>query len=530
MDELAARYGRREAVVFRDERYTWLDVQHEVDRLARGLIALGLPPGEPVALLMGNRPEWLFVDLATAKLGAPLVALNTWYQSHELEYVLSHSAATTLVLVDRFLRNDYLESLRELCPELDSATPGALASARLPALRRIVVLGEEVPSGAFSYTEVLRRGESVSPVVLSERQTQVRPTDLANILYTSGTTAFPKGVTLAHLGMIENSFGIGERQRLTEHDRLWLSVPFFFALAATNAIIAALTHGTTIVIQEAFDAGEALRLIEAERCTCYYGMPNVTVALWHHPDRAHRDLSSLRTGVTIGSPDLVQLAVDLGVSGICNVYGMTETYGNAAVCDTADPLEQRLTTQGLPLPGNEIRVVDPVTNRILLPGEPGELRVRGYVMPGYYDDPKANALAFDDDGFLRTGDQGFLDDDGRVHYLARYKELIKTGGINVAPQEVEEYLGRHPKIKQVHVLGLPDPVKEELVTAVIELRPGQTATADEIRRYCQGHIASYKVPARVFFVADSDLPRTATGKVQKRLLREQLVSDSESPS
>ena len=530
LDELVTHSPDKPALLFEDETYTFGEFQKQVDLFAGGLLHLGVRKGSQVAVLMGNRPEWLFVDFACAKIGARLVGVNTWFRRSELEYVLSHSDAEVLVLVDRLLSNDYAAMLAEICPELPRRSSGPLRSASLLALRRVVCLGATRLEGMLAFEDVVDLGRGVSEDSLAEAQTGVGPKDVANILYSSGTTAFPKGIMLAHGDMIANGFDIGERQHLDEHDRLWLGVPLFFSLASANAVMAILTHGGSIAIQEHFHPEGAMRIIQERRCTVFYGMPNVVQAIDAHPRRGDFDLSSLRTGVTIGPPESIRRTAQLGPARICNVYGMTETYGNCAVTDADDPLETRMHTQGRPLPGMEITIVDPESDQTVPTGEVGEIRVRGYLTPGYYNAESLTEETFDEAGYLRTGDQGSLDDDGRLHYVGRSTEMIKTGGINVSPLEVEAFLLTHEKVRQAHVIGIPDPVKDEVVAAVLELNEDREASADEVKEYCRGRIASYKVPAHVLFVPDDELPRTATGKVQKNLLAEWVVGRLRSTS
>ncbi|HUK63997.1 MAG TPA: fatty acid--CoA ligase family protein, partial [Dongiaceae bacterium] len=336
------------------------------------------------------------------------------------------------------------------------------------------------------------------------------------VLYTSGSTATPKGVTLAHGGVLANGFDIGERQRLTAADRLWLSVPLFWSFGSANALPAIMTHGGTVVLQESFEPGEALELLERERCSVYYGMANMARAILEHPDRPHHALATMRTGLTIGLPEDVAMTMEaVNARELCNVYGATETYGNCAVTDARDSRELRLTTQGLPLPGMQIRVVDPQTGRSLAAGEVGEFRVKGHVTPGYYRDPEQTRAAFDEAGFFVTGDLGLLGEDGRVRFRGRLKEMIKTGGVNVAPLEVEGILLAHPAVKQAYVVGISDRARGEVGVAAVELHAGATASEDALRAYCRERLASYKVPARIVFRKAQEFPRTATGKVQK---------------
>ena len=301
------------------------------------------------------------------------------------------------------------------------------------------------------------------------------PDDVAYILYTSGTTSTPKGVQLQHRGLIENPWSIGERQHLGPDDRMWMGISLFWSFGCLNALLAVMTHGGCVVLQDQFDAGGALELIERERCTVYYGTPNIALALWEHPDRPRRDLSSLRTGAAIGPPPAMQMVMDLGAREICNVYGLTECYGNSHVTDAADSADVRLHSVGRPLPGMEIRIVDRDTRRPLPPGEVGEILIRGHLTPGYYKDPERNAAAFDAEGFFLSGDLGVVDGDGRLYFRGRIKEMVKTGGINVAPLEVEEVLLGHGSVEQAYVVGLPDPRREEILAAAVVLKDRHAA-------------------------------------------------------
>jgi fatty-acyl-CoA synthase len=353
----------------------------------------------------------------------------------------------------------------------------------------------------------------------------VQPTDILYVLYTSGSTARPKGVTLTHAGCLENGFHIGERQHLSGADRLWLAVPLFWSFAAANALMALLTHGGTVVLQERFEAEDAVRLIAAERCTVYYGLSHMARAMLETAAWGHCDTRSLRTGLTIGTPEEIALTMHgLGVREICNVYGATETYGNATVTDAHEPEAWRLQSQGRPLPGMQLRIVHPQTRAILPAGEVGEILVAGYVTPGYYRDPQNNAQAFAPEGYFITGDLGMLDAEGRLHYRGRLKDLIKSGGINISPLEVEEFLMTHPLVKHACVVGLPDAVKGEVPVAAVELQAGEMVTAEELRSFCRDRIASYKIPAQVVFLGADELPRTDSGKVQKTQLCEMIAT------
>lgn len=508
--ELAARFPDREALVGSGQRYTFRALHDEVRVIARGLAALGVRKGDKVAILMGNQPEWVIADFAICALGGVMVGVNTWASPRELEYVLHHSDASVLITTGRFLKYDYLAMLAGMTPR----------SERLPLLREIVLVGDVAAADCRPYDSLRTLAASVRLDSVQQAENSVRPDDLAYLLYTSGSTAHPKGVQLQHYALIENMWQIGERQHTTEHDRLWLAVSMFWGLACENALFNLYTHGGCVVLQEHFDPGEALALIERERCTMFYGTPNMGQALYEHPDRSRRDLRSLRGGATIGTPEQMMRVVELGARDVCNIYGLTETYGNCNVSDASDPLELRLRSVGRALEGVIQRIVDPDTGEERPIGAVGEIRVKGYVTNGYYKDPVRTAEAFDAQGFFKTGDLGFIEAGGHLHFRGRLKEMIKTGGINVAPVEVEEVLMQHPGVQLAFCTGVPDATRDEIVAVVIVPKPGAPLTESMVLAHCRALMASYKLPRLVRFANESELPLTTTGKLQKNKLAE----------
>ena len=530
LDEMAAEHPHALALVSRHGQLSYAALQARVDDLARALMAAEVARGDRVAVLLPNRPEWVVAALAIARIGGIVSAISTFSTARELGWTLEHSGAVALITVSAFRGRAYLDALHDLCPELSGSTPGTLRSERLPSLRTAVSMDGQRVDGVFQPEDFLALGTGVGTAALRERQRSVSPSDVCYILYTSGSTAMPKGVTLAHGGVIENGFNIGERQHLTAADRLWLAVPLFWSFGSANALPAILTHGGCAVLQESFEPGEALELLERERCSVYYGMANMARAMLEHPDRRRRRLDSMRTGLTIGLAEDIEMTMEaVGARELCNVYGSTETYGNCAVTDAHDPLALRLHTQGLPLPGMDIRVVDPETRQPLPAGEAGELCVGGHVTPGYFRAPELDAAAFDSEGYFLTGDLGLVGDDGRVRFRGRLREMIKTGGINVAPLEVEGVLLQHPDVKQAYVVGVPDRDKDEVVVAALELHEGAGANAGAIVAFCRERLASYKVPVRLVFRKAEDFPRTPTGKIHKPGLRDELATGQESP-
>src|SRR5271167_5191687 len=527
VDEMATARPGAEALVFRDERLDYAGLKVRVDEFARAFLAAGIRRGDRIALLVTNRTEWIVAAFASAKIGAVVAALSTFSTPRELAWTLEHSGAAALITLDAFRGRRFLDALRDLCPEVDGSPPGALRSARLPNLRTVVAVEGPAPTAVFSLPQFLARGAPVDAAALAAAQQAVTPEDICYILYTSGSTAAPKGVTLAHGPLIANGFDIGERQHLRASDRLWVAVPLFWSFGSANALPAIMTHGGCVVLQESFEAGEALALIERERCSVYYGMGHIARAMLEHENHPGRRLGAMRTGLTIGPPEDIRMTIEaLGAEELCNVYGSTETYGNCAVTDARDPLPLRLHSQGRPLPGMTIRAVDLVTRRALPAGEIGELAVRGYVTPGYFQAPELDAEAFDQEGSFLTGDLGSIKADGRVRFRGRLKEMIKTGGINVAPLEVEQVLLQHPDIVQAYVVGVPDQAKGEIVAAAVELRAGAATDTGSIIAFCRERLASYKVPARLALRTAAQLPRTPTGKIHKPSLAEELAANS----
>src|SRR6266404_1697580 len=525
VDEMAAATPGAEALVFRDERLDYAGLKVRVDEFARAFLAIGIRRGDRVALLVTNRTEWIVAAFAAAKIGAVVAAVSTFSTPRELAWTLEHSGAAALITLDAFRGRRFLDAARDLCPELDGSAPGALTSARLPSLHTVVALEGRAPAAAFSLPQFLARGATVDPAALAAAQRAVTPQDICYILYTSGSTAAPKGVTLTHGPLIANGFDIGERQHLRASDRLWLAVPLFWSFGSANALPAIMTHGGCVVLQESFEAGEALALIERERCSVYYGMANMARALLEHPDHPRRRLGAMRTGLTIGPPEDIAMTIKaLGAEELCNVYGSTETYGNCAVTDAHDPLPLRLNSQGLPLPGMRIRVLDLVTKQPLPPAEIGQLAVGGCVTPGYFNAPELNAEAFDRDGYFLTGDLGSIEPDGSIRFRGRLKEMIKTGGVNVAPLEVEQVLLQHPDVVQAYVVGVPDKLKGEAVAAAIELRTGALTGTAAVIAFCRERLASYKVPTRLVIRTAAEFPRTATGKIHKPTLSQELAA------
>lgn len=525
MDQTARAYPANEAAVFPEfgVRWTYEEFRRECDRAARGLMALGIQPGEHVAIWATNRPQWLVSQFATGKMGAVLVTVNTNYKLFELEYLLSQSDATTLLLIEGFKDANYVETLYELCPELRTAQPGQLQAARLPKLRNVIYLGDKAYPGMFTWDEVLALGERISAEELRARQASLHYDDVTNIQYTSGTTGFPKGAMLTHRNIIADAKFIADCMRLTERDRLCIPVPFFHCFGCVLGTLAAVTAGTTMVCLDYFSPKKVMEAVQAERCTGLHGVPTMFITILEHPDFAQYDFSSLRTGIMAGAPCpeevMRQVIARMHMPEITIAYGQTEAAPVITQTTPDDTFERRVATVGKALPAIEVKIVDPATNEEVPRGIVGELCCRGFnVMKGYYKMPEATAQAIDRDGWLHTGDLATMDRDGYCRITGRIKDMIIRGGENIYPREIEEYLYRHPKVADAQVVGVPSQVYGEEVMAFIRLKPGETATEVEIQEFLRSRISRHKVPRYVRFV--TEYPTTASGKIQKYKLRE----------
>jgi len=504
LEELVRDHGARPALVGSGRRWSYRDLQDDVMRIARRLFRLGVRKGDKVGILMGNEPEWISGTLAITGLGAVMVSINTWATSRELDYLVRHSDCTYVIAAPGFLKADY------------GALFGALEpfAGRFPLLRGILGVGADLPDGWLPLHAPEPAVDPETDAAVRDAFAAVRPDDLAFLIYTSGSTSTPKGVEIAHRGLIENGWAIGERLHVTRDDRIWLAVSLFWGMGCENALMNTLTHAACMVLQAHFEPGEALRLIEAEKCTIYYGAPPLASAMLSHPDRARHDLTSMTRGISGGSPQQLRQIVELGVTQISQVYGLTETYANSHVNDSFDSPQRRLESCGLPLPGFDERIVG-THGRILPRGEEGELRLKGHIAAGYYKEPELTASSFDEDGYFRTGDVCYVDAEGYLYFRGRSKEMVKTRGLNVAPLEVEAVLAMHPAVHLAQVVGVPEPAYDEILAAVVITRPGAQTTAEELIRFCRDNLSAYKVPRLIRFVGEHDLPLTATGKIQK---------------
>lgn len=522
--ETTAEVLARNAVVYRDRpaliagtaTFTYAELDAEVDRLSRGLLSYGVQKGDRVALLMDNRPEWLFIDFALGRIGAILVPINMHFRRVELEYVLSHAQPRILVFVDRFRTTDFVGMLGELFPGmlLPSGEKDAVCSNH-PYLKHVFCLSDRDVPGVRSYRSLLSE-DTDGPVPIGE----VTGSDVASILYTSGTTASPKGVMLTHANICLNAKRIAERIHIVEDDRSWVPIPLFFSFGCITALMSTFEKGACLVLQREFEPGQALRLIERERCTLMFATPNMYLGMLDCPSFSRSAVSSLRSGTIMGtSEQLRRVVVEMGVTGVNTGYGMTETSALSALTDSHDVLDVRLTTAGRPFTGVSVVIRNPETGQPCPPGIEGEIRVKGYnVTCGYFKDPERTAEAFDEEGYLGTGDLGMISADGYLHFRGRMKDMYKSGGIIVSALEVETFLQSHPSVLEASVISVPDPQKDEIGIAFVKLRSGAQCDEQELLAFCKGRIASYKIPAAVRFV--EQFPMTGSGKVQKFRLRE----------
>ncbi len=538
LDRQVERFAERDALVNVEtgERYTYAEFRDEVERVARGLMALGIQRGHHVGIWATNYSQWVLTQFATAKIGAVMVNVNPAYRTHELAYVLEQSEANALILIGRFRNSNYAAMVNEVVPELKDSNPGELRSSQFPYLRNIICIpphgdgtGAETPPGMWSWDEMVAKHSEVSPAQLAARQAECRPDDPINIQYTSGTTGNPKGAMLTHHNLVSNGLYVGDAIELTENDRLCVPVPFYHCFGCVMGNLGCITHGSAIIIaSEHFDPLKTLQALEQERCTALYGVPTMFIAQLGHADFDRFDVSSLRTGIMAGSPcpiEVMRQVIDrMGAHQMTIAYGQTEHSPVITQTLVSDSIERRVSTVGAVLPGVEARIVDPESGEILGPGVQGELQARSsMVMRGYYNMPEATAAAIDGEGWLHTGDLAEVDEDGYYKITGRLKDMIIRGGENVYPREIEEFLYTHPKVSDVQVIGVPDERFGEEVMAWVMLRPGESADAEEIREFCQGRIAHFKVPRYV--KVTEEFPMTVTGKIQKFRMREMAVEE-----
>ncbi len=525
-NEIADTYPDNDAlvVVYRNERYTYKEFREICGQVAKGLMKLGVKKGDRVAIWATNYPEWVIVQFATTLIGAILVTVNPSFRTHELEYGLSNSESQTLLLIGRFKTSDYISMFYEVCPKAKQCEPGQIKSERLPLLKNVIFLGDELYPGMFTWKELLEIGKDISEQELTERGDSLDSDDVINIQYTSGTTGLPKGACLTHHNILNNGFFVGEAMKFTHKDRLCIPVPFYHCFGMVLSNLACVTHGATMVLpNEYYDPLGVLAAIEKEKCTAVHGVPTMFIGELEHPEFDKFDLSTLRTGIMAGSPCPIEVMKKVNTlmhaNEITIAYGQTETSPVITQTRPDDSLELRTSTVGQPLPHTKVKIVNPQTGKVVPVGEQGEICCRGYqVMRGYYNNPEATSKVIDNAGWIHTGDLAVMDENGYCKITGRIKDMIIRGGENIYPKEIEEFLYTHPKIKDVQVVGVPSQKYGEEICAWIELKEGTTASQEEIQEFCKNKIAHYKIPKYIKFV--TEFPMTITGKIQKFKMRE----------
>jgi fatty-acyl-CoA synthase len=531
LKETVAKYPENDAIVAlsRNERYSYKRFYEMCCQTAKAFMKLGIAKGDKVAIWATNYPEWTITQFATAMIGAILVPVNPAFREYELEYVLKDSESQTLILIPNFKTSNYLEMFYSLCPEAKESGYGGIKSSKLPNLRNVILLNDEVQPGMLLWKELLKSGDEVSDKELEKRALSPEPDDVIMIQYTSGTTGFPKGASLTHHNIVNNGLFIGRNMNFTSKDRVCIPVPFYHCFGTVLSNMVCVVYGATMVLPgEYFEPLATLRAVEQERCTALYGVPTMYIAELDHPDFKNFDLSSLRTGIMAGSScpvELMRKVIDLmGMREITICYGLTECSPVINQTKTDDPLDLRVETVGAPLPYTEIKIIDPSTGKTVPIGVQGEICCRGYsVMRGYYKKSAETAEAIDEKGWLHTGDLGVMDENGYCRITGRIKEMIIRGGENIYPREIEEVLHTHPMVKDVYVFGVPDRKYGEEIAAWIQLKEGDTAMPEEFQEFCVGKISHQKVPRYIKFV--DSFPMTVTGKIQKFVMRETAIED-----
>ncbi len=525
LDQIVERYPENEALVVKHQgvRLSYRQFQQEIYRVARALLAIGIQKGDRVGVWAPNCMEWTLVQFATAKIGAIQVNINPSYRLHELSYALNQSGCTALVSADRFKSSHYTEMLYELMPELRNSAAGELSSAEVPDLRAVIRIHADPSPGMYTWGEFLNFAPKVPESEVKAIQATLSADEPINIQFTSGTTGYPKGATLSHHNILNNGYLVAQIMNFTDKDRLVIPVPLYHCFGMVMGNLGCITHGATMLYpSEGFEPEAVLKCVEEEHATALYGVPTMFIAEMDHPNFSQYNLSSLRTGIMAGSPCPVEVMKKVNtlmhMEEVEIAYGMTETSPVSTQTRHDAPLAKRVGTVGRILPHTEIKIIDPETGQTLPRGQAGELCTRGYcVMLGYWNDEERTRQAIDSARWMHTGDLATMDEEGYLNIVGRIKDMVIRGGENIYPREIEEFLYSHPKISDVQVIGVPDPKYGEEVMAWVKLKEGESSTLEEIKGYCEGKIAHYKIPRYVKFT--SDFPMTVTGKIRKVEMR-----------
>lgn len=523
LEETAFHFPDTTALVYPDRnlRLNYKDFNNQCDEIAKGLMALGINRGDHIAVWAYNTPEWVFLQFASAKIGAVLVTVNTYYKSHELEYLLRQSDSTSLFLVEGFKDLDYVQNLKKIIPDLEENKPGDIEVETLPFLKNIISMDKNNRKGMLNFNDLTKIGKRISDEDLSFRKKSLDYNNVINMQYTSGTTGFPKGVMLTHYNIVNNAFYVGQNMGLTYLDKMCIPVPFFHCFGCVLSTLNCVVHGSTMVPIEIFKAEKVLSAVESEKCTALQGVPTMFIAELRHPKFKNFDLSSLRTGIMAGSSCPIEVMVSamskMNLKEITICYGLTEASPVLTQTRRNDPVAKRVETVGKTLPHMDVKIVHPDTGEDLSPGNPGELIAKGYgIMKGYYKMPEQTEKAIKNQ-WLHTKDLAMLDEDGYFVIMGRIDDMIIRGGENVYPREIEEFLYTHNKIKDVAIVGVPSEKYGEEVCAFIQLNEGSLVTTEEIKEFCNSGISRFKVPKYIFFT--DDFPLTASGKIRKVELR-----------
>lgn len=527
LDDLSKNNPNGWAVRYTDRNYfrTWKELNDEADLIARGMMSLGVKKGDHVAIWATNTPEWILTLFAAAKIGAVLVTVNTNFKIFELEYLLRQSDTKLLVMIGGFKNNDYVATVNELLPELKT-TSGEIESEHLPFLKRVVFAGKETPEGMLNFEDLKILGGDFPVEIYEENKKTLNTHDVVNMQYTSGTTGFPKGVMLTHYNILNNGKTIGDGMKFTKDDKLCITVPFFHCFGLVLAMMACITHGTTMVPVERYSPVPVMNAISVEKCTAVHGVPTMFIAMLEHVQFNNFDFSSLRTGIMAGSPcpiEVMKKVIDkMNMREIVIVFGQTEASPGCTMTTTSDSIDKRVNTVGRAFPGVECKIIDPDTGEELPINTPGEFCARGYnIMKGYYKMPEATAQAIDKDGWLHTGDLCTVDEDGYYKVVGRIKDMIIRGGENIYPKEIEECLYTCDKVSDVQVIGVPSEAYGEEVMACVILKEGEEMTEEEVKEFVGARMAKHKVPRYVRFV--DSFPTNAAGKIQKFKMREEAI-------
>ncbi|MCL2062134.1 MAG: AMP-binding protein [Firmicutes bacterium] len=527
LEETARKHPLRQAVKYIEMEFdkTYYEFNNKVDRIARGLMGMGFKKGDHIAVWATNYPQWLVLLFATAKIGVVLVTVNTNLKESELEFQLKQSDSNALFICDGLKDIDCEKIIYSICPELKKCKKGELKSKKLPKLRTVVSF-DNYYEGMYHWNEIEKFGVLVSDAEYEKRKKSLHPDDVINMQYTSGTTGFPKGVMLTHKNIVNNGQSIGDCMKFTEKDRLCIPVPFFHCFGLVLAIMACVTHGSTMLPLLWYTPMKVMHVVEYEKCTAVHGVPTMFIGILEHRDFNKYDYSTLRTGIMAGSPCPIKVMQDvvdkMKMKEITIAFGQTEASPVCTQTTVTDSLEKRVNTVGKVLPHVEAKIVNPDTGNEVGVGEDGEFCVRGYnVMKGYYKLPEATAEAIDKDGWLHTGDLARVDKDGYYKITGRIKDMIIRGGENIFPKEIEDFIFTHSAVRDVSVVSIPSARYGEEACAFVVLKDGLEASEDEIQKYVGNNLAKHKVPSRIFFV--NGFPLTASGKIQKFILRQDAI-------